>query len=122
MGKYITIREPSLCLPDKEKSCFACCPPIRPAGYEHVQYKNIVKKILIENTLSFQLQKKSITGFSCWALGYIDKNFKQVGCLLHPEYIGTDLRHLTGYGEKCKRETCLEAKIFLNLEYNTKIF
>lgn len=115
-------QQPSLCMPDKEKSCFACCPPIRPAGYEHVQYKNIIKRILIENTLSFRLQKKPITGFSCWALGYIDKDFKRVGCLLHPEHIGVDLRYLTGYGEKCRREICLEAKIFLNLEYDTKIF
>lgn len=25
-----------------------------------------------------------ITGFSCWALGYMDNGHKMVGCLLHP--------------------------------------
>ncbi len=37
---------PTLCLPDTGKSCFACCPPIRPAGYEHVQHINIIKRIV----------------------------------------------------------------------------
>ncbi len=110
-------------MPDEEKSCFACCPPIRAAGYEHIQYKNIIKRILRENTASFQPKMMPITGYSCWALGYIDRNFKRIGCLLHPEQNrGTDLRHLTGYGEKCKREFCLEARIFANLEYETRLF
>jgi hypothetical protein len=37
---------PTLCLPDSGKSCFACCPSIRPAGYEHVQHLNIIKRIV----------------------------------------------------------------------------
>lgn len=116
-------KEPSLCVPDEEKSCFACCPPIRPAGYEHVQYKNIIKRMLRENTLSFQPERKPITGFSCWALGYIDKDFKRIGCLLHPaRNKGVDLRKLTGYGEKCRRESCAEARIFGCLKYRTKSF
>ena len=34
----------SLCFPDEEKSCFACCPPIRAAGYEHIEYKNFINR------------------------------------------------------------------------------
>ena len=113
----------SLCMPDSEKSCFACCPPIRPAGYEHIQHKNIIKRMLRENTSSFQPKESPITGFSCWALGYIDKGFKRIGCLLHPEQNkGVDLRNLTGYGEKCRRESCLEARMFECLEYETRLF
>ena len=116
-------KDPSLCVPDLEKSCFACCPPIRPSGYEHIQYKNIMKRMLRENTSSFQPKESPITGFSCWALGYIDKSFKRIGCLLHPEQNkGIDLRDLTGYGEKCRRESCLEARIFERLEYKTRLF
>ena len=116
-------KELNLCMPDAEKSCFACCPPIRPSGYEHIQYENIIKRLLRENTCSFRLRKHHITGFSCWALGFIDKDFRQVGCLLHPEKNdGRDLRDLTGYGEKCRREYCLEARIFSHLGHDTENF
>jgi len=70
----------SLCAPDEEKSCFACCPPIRPPGYEHLQYTNEIKRFLRENTVSLRREQKSIspiTGFSCWALGYLDDGFKR---------------------------------------------
>jgi len=110
-------------MPDDKKSCFACCPPIRPSGYEHIQYENIIKRLLRENTRSFRSRKHHITGFSCWALGYLDKDFGQVGCLLHPaQNNGKDLRDLTGYGEKCRRESCLEAMIFSHLGHDTKNF
>ncbi len=109
----------TLCMPDREKSCFACCPPIRPAGYEHVQHKHIVRKILLENTAQFASRKGTagaIAGFSCWALGYLDRRYRQVGCLLHPaRHQGSDERNRTGFGEKCRRETCPEAGAFLEL-------
>jgi len=111
--------EPTLCAPDAEKSCFACCPPIRPAGYEHIRYKSSVRRMLLENTESFRKREQKvspITGFSCWALGFLDGNYKQVGCLLHPARNGgTDLRSLVDYGEKCRRESCEAAKVFLKL-------
>jgi molybdopterin-guanine dinucleotide biosynthesis protein A len=43
-----------LCAPDGDKTCFACCPPIRPAGYEHVDHRAAVARMLRENTLSFR--------------------------------------------------------------------
>jgi hypothetical protein len=64
-----------------------------------------------------------ITGFSCWALGYIDGNCKLVGCLLHPaQNEGVDLRHRVAYGEKCQREICPDAKVFSELALNEKKF
>jgi hypothetical protein len=121
------IETPStLCAPDEDKSCFACCPPIRPAGYEHLQYTNEIKRILRENTASLKREKKSIspiTGFSCWALGYLDGGFKRVGCLLHPsQNNGEDLRYRVDYGDKCARESCVEAEIFAHLAPEAKNF
>jgi hypothetical protein len=111
--------EPTLCAPDAEKSCVACCPPIRPAGYEHIQYKGIVKRMLRENTMAFAKKGEGlwpITGFSCWALGYLDQRYRLVGCLLHPfQNNGEDLRYRVDYGEKCERECCPEAGVFLEL-------
>jgi hypothetical protein len=106
----------TLCSPDDEKSCFACCPPIRPPGYEHSHYTNEIKRILRENTASLRKEEKCvspITGFSCWALGYLDGGFKRIGCLLHPSQNGgEDLRYRVDYGDKCARESCVEAGIF----------
>lgn len=119
-------REPSLCLPGGEKSCFACCPPIRTAGYEHIQYRTMVQRVLRENTCAFDKNRQAsrpITGFSCWALGYLDSAFRQAGCLLHPARNGgKDFRHLTGYGEKCRRESCPEARLFQGLSVETRRF
>ena len=109
----------SLCFPGKEKSCFACCPPIRPLGYEHIQYKNIIKRILRENSRAFDNRDRSIipiTGFSCWALGFIRESYDLIGCLLHPaQNKGIDLRYRVNYGDKCRRESCQEEKIFSSL-------
>jgi hypothetical protein len=117
---------PTLCFPDRQKSCFACCPPIRPGGYEHLQYKNINKRILRENTASFLRKERTIvpiTGFSCWALGYVDKDYRLVGCLLHPsQNEGMDLRYKVNYDTKCRREYCREARTFSELGLSVKKF
>jgi hypothetical protein len=117
---------PTLCAPDEEKSCFACCPPIRPPGYEHQQYTNEIKRVLRENTASLRREERSvmpITGFSCWALGYLEGGFKRIGCLLHPsQNAGEDLRFRVDYGGKCVRESCLEAGIFTSLSPETRNF
>jgi len=118
--------EPTLCFPDNRKTCFACCPPIRPAGYEHILYAGMIKRILRENTTAFDPEERTIrpiTGFSCWALGYLDPDFRLVGCLLHPARHGDeDLRFRIDYGEKCRRETCPEARIFDRLDPDTRVF
>ena len=116
----------TLCFPDQEKSCFACCPPIRPAGYEHIQHENIIKRNLRENNDHFDKKERSvvpINGFSCWAIGYIDKGHRLTGCLLHPaQNSGVDLRYRVDYGNKCRRETCQEEKIFSQLEIQEQRF
>ncbi len=118
--------EPTLCFPDGEKSCFACCPPIRPSGYEHIQYKNTIQRMLRENTSACKTAQEGIspiTGFSCWALGYLDKKFRLVGCMLHPaQNGGKDLRFRVDYGDKCRRENCPESKVFLELDVNVRRF
>lgn len=95
-------------------------PPIRPVGYEHLSHKNIIRRILRENTRAYDREEKGIrpiTGFSCWALGYLDGGAARVGCLLHPvQNQGKDLRHRVDYGDKCSRETCPEAKVFSRLK------
>ncbi|MDB9823284.1 hypothetical protein OAC89_06265 [Deltaproteobacteria bacterium] len=116
----------SLCFPDGDKSCFACCPPIRSADYDHIQYKNIIKRVLRENSQSFNKKDRSvvpITGFNCWALGYIRQGHKLVGCMLHPaQNRGVDLRYRIDYGDKCRRESCWEAKAFSQLGIVDKKF
>jgi hypothetical protein len=118
--------EPTLCLPDLEKSCFACCPPIRPAGYEHVQYRTILQRILRENTRGCNEEGGSIrpiTGFSCWAMGYLDPSFRRAGCLLHPaRHGGNDLRYRVDYAGKCSRENCPESTTFQKLPVGTRRF
>ena len=120
------LRTSTLCFPDGLKSCFACCPPIRPAGYEHATHQNITRRILRENTASFIKGDRStipIRGFSCWALGYLDRDCRTAGCLLHPwQNDGVDLRYRVDYGEKCRRESCPEAKIFEKLPHHIKDF
>jgi len=116
----------TLCFPDNRKTCFACCPPIRPAGYEHVLYTGMVKRTLRDNTAAFDPEVRTIrpiNGFSCWALGYLDPEYRLVGCLLHPaRHGGEDLRFRIDYGEKCLREICPEAHIFDRLEPDTRAF
>jgi len=46
----------------------------------------------------------------------LDQRRNIVGCLLHPaQNHGRDLRDLTGYGDKCRRELCREAVVFSSL-------
>jgi hypothetical protein len=122
----MTVPDVTLCAPDGLKSCFSCCPPIRPRGYEHIQYERIIKRILRENTFSFRKRGTAvspITGFSCWALGYLDGEYKRVGCLLHPlQNEGADLRYRVDYGEKCRRESCPEARSFSELSEGSRKF
>ena len=109
---------PSLCRPRADLACFRCCPPIRPAGYDHADWRGSLRRLLVENTAAFKTgaalaDPRSITGFFCWGLGFLDGSGRLIGCLLHPaRHGGDDLRRLTGYGEKCRRETCPEAEVF----------
>ena len=86
----------------------------------------ILKREFRENTLSFKKgdrQVLPITGFSCWALGYLDKGCRRIGCLLHPvQNQGIDLRFRVAYDEKCSRESCPESVTFSGLRDDAKRF
>lgn len=116
----------TLCYPDGVKSCFACCPPIRPAGYEHIDYRIMIQRMLRENTRAFDRLGRDaspITGFSCWALGYLDRECRLVGCLLHPAANnGVDMRYRVDYGNKCRREKCPQAVEFERLSAGAQRF
>ncbi len=110
----------TLCRPREDLGCFRCCPPIRPAGYDHLDYKKELTRQFQENTRlihSGRLVSKPITGFSCWGLGFLDSGRRLVGCLLHPALNrGQDRRFLTGYEVKCAREICPQAKTYAALD------
>lgn len=117
--------DPTLCFPDNQKSCFACCPPIRPPGYEHIQYSHIIKRMLRENTADYDSMHpvRPIIGYSCWGLGYLDPDYRLVGCLLHPaQNQGRDLRYKVNYRDKCQRESCPDSKIFMELDVLSRKF
>ncbi len=107
----------NLCRPTPDLSCFRCCPPIRPSGYDHLDHKPEITRQLIENTADFRAGRLggAIVGFSCWGLGFIDAGRKLVGCLLHPALNREDLRSLTGYRDKCEREVCPQHSLFSRL-------
>lgn len=118
--------DPTLCMPDKSKSCFACCPPIRPKGYEHLSYRNILKRIFRENTFDFDPEHRRILpirGYTCWGLGYLDSQYRLIGCLLHPaRNNGVDLRFRIDYWDKCRRESCPESRTFSLMHPSAKKF
>jgi hypothetical protein len=106
----------SLCAPVPEVSCFACCPPIRPPHYDHLDHVGSLRREFAENRRRFLDEGPSfspIVGYYCWALGFLDAQGRKIGCMLHPGMNnGTDLRFLIDYGKKCLRESCSAARIF----------
>ena len=116
----------TLCQPHPDTLCFGCCPPIRPSHYDPLDYISSLRREFADNRRRFLLlgpHQGAIVGFSCWALGCLDANGQRVGCLLHPaEHLGRDLRDVTGYGEKCRRERCLAARAFTALSSDAQSF
>jgi hypothetical protein len=109
----------SLCAPHTDVSCFACCPPIRPPGYDALDFVSSLRREFVDNReryLREGARHQPVIGFSCWALGFLDAAGRRIGCLLHPgQNDGCDLRHLIDYGDKCRRENCLAARVFTRL-------
>jgi hypothetical protein len=108
-----------LCQPGQGLSCLACCPPIRPAGYDHADDRGSWRRILSDNRAAFlrgELPDKPMLGFFCPGLGFLDARGVTAGCLLHPAGNGgRDLRGPTGYAGKCARESCPAARAFAAL-------
>ncbi len=120
MKKDSPLRILSLCAPDEERSCFGCCPPIRPARYDPLDWVGSLRREFRDNRKAFRGRIRPwrpIVGFSCWALGYLDEQGRRIGCLLHPaQNDGRDLRGVVGYGTKCAREQCLASRVFSRLD------
>jgi hypothetical protein len=106
-------------MPGAGLSCFACCPPIRPAGYEHLAHRSSWRRLLAENRADFLRHgppRRAITGLWCPGLGFLDARGRRAGCLLHPAANqGRDLRGPTGFRDKCARESCPESRAFAAL-------
>jgi hypothetical protein len=115
-----------LCNPIPEITCFGCCPPIRPAHYDPLDYVGSLRREFIDNRrriLKEGARRSPIVGYSCWALGFLDKEGKKIGCLLHPgQNGGRDLRFLIDYGNKCSRESCFPARMFERLPPEGQVF
>ncbi len=117
---------PTLCQPYPDTLCFGCCPPIRPPHYDPLDYITTLRREFADNRRRFHLlgpRQGTIVGFSCWALGFLDATGRRIGCLLHPaQHLGRDLRNVTGYGDKCRRERCLVASTFAALSPKAQFF
>ena len=114
-----------LCQPDKGKSCGACC-----GLYNYVdssrsslalrlrsrteRFHKIVKnpgdvERYASQTLAAEDFKKRYEVIHCCEyLGFLDKDEKKVGCLLHPEQnSGSDMRDVSFYGQElCAGHLC----------------
>ncbi|HBD09370.1 MAG TPA: hypothetical protein DCZ69_14025 [Syntrophobacteraceae bacterium] len=117
---------PTLCQPHPDTLCFGCCPPIRPPHYDPLDFIPTLRREFADNRQRFRLlgpHQGAIVGFSCWALGFVDATGRLAGCLLHPaQHLGRDLRDVTGYGDKCRRERCLAAQVFAALSPEAQAF
>src|SRR5574340_715142 len=95
----------TLCAPTPELACFGCCPPIRPAHYDPLDFARSLRRELVENRrrlLEEGPRYRPIVGYSCWGLGFLDAQGRRAGCLLHPFHNdGSELRSLIDYGDKC---------------------
>ncbi len=110
----------TLCAPFPGITCLHCCPPIRPRAHDTLSLRPSWGPLLRRNRESLQHNLAAPTpadGRSCWALGFLDREERAVGCLLHPaRHGGRDLRHLVDLGGKCAREACQEARVFQDLQ------
>ncbi len=114
-----------LCQPDEGKSCGACC-----GLYNYVdssrsslvqrlrsrtkRFHELVKKpgdveLYAKETLAAEdIKKRYEVIHCCEYLGFLDKDEKKVGCMLHPmQNLGIDLRGCSFYGQElCAGHLC----------------
>lgn len=114
-----------LCQPDERKSCGACC-----GLYNYVDSsRSSLEKRLRARTKRFQqrvknpedveiyaketlaaedFEKRYEVIYCCEYLGFLDKDEKKVGCMLHPgQNSGVDLRGCSFYGQElCAGHLC----------------
>lgn len=114
----------ALCAPGGGLNCFACCPPIRPPGYDPADYQGSLKRLFVETTADFaagRRRDRPMLGFWCEGLGFLDAAGRRVGCLWHPAANrGRDLRGPGGYQAKCASYACPQALAFDRLPPETR--
>lgn len=118
---------PHLCQPDPSKSCGACCGLYNYRGSSRTSLEGRLKRrterfrsldrytpetleAFAHRVRSEEPQAKRLeTIYNCEFLGFVDGNFRRVGCLLHPcQHDGRDLRSCSFYGaELCDGHLCL---------------
>ncbi|CAO0822870.1 hypothetical protein DFAR_3340030 [Desulfarculales bacterium] len=80
-------------------TCFTCCPPIRPVGYDHLDYRGSLSRLFNEagQELLASCPARPVLDFSCPDLGFLDSAGRQVDYLYHPSRHGNeDLRLVPG--------------------------
>jgi hypothetical protein len=117
----------SLCQPDTEKSCGACCGLYNYRGGtrkdlharlgRRTEFFRSLGPPSVEKALAFsrwakaeESQHKLLeTIYNCEFLGFLDADCRRVGCLLHPQQNqGKDLRSCSFYGaDLCASHLCL---------------
>lgn len=121
IGKYPV----HLCQPDGTKSCGACCGLYNWEDHSRKMLESLLKKRTelflslgenpdldryrsISQTLPLS-PKLCETIYNCEFLGFVDRERKKVGCLLHPSlHQGVDLRRSSFYGtELCEKHFCV---------------
>jgi len=123
-----------LCQPDETKSCGACC-----GLYNWEDHSRYTLASLLERRteLFFSLGEnpdldryrsvlKTIplspklceTIYNCEFLGFVDREQKRVGCLLHPSFHrGVDLRECSFYGTRlCEEHFCISFTCLTRME------
>lgn len=128
-----------LCQPDKTRSCGACCGLYNWEDHSRETLESLLKR-RTELFLSLEehpdLERYSSlsqtfpsspklceTIYNCEFLGFIDREQKQVGCLLHPSlHDGVDLRSYTFYGAKlCEEHFCTSFTYLTTIEQKSVI-
>jgi hypothetical protein len=119
--KEAQIKVSHLCQPDACKSCGACCGLY---NYQDNSRELLIKRLrrrtecfaalrddpdlYRREVAAFEGAKLYETIYNCEFLGFVDKDHKRVGCLLHPDINeGRDLREISFYGEElCRQHLC----------------
>jgi hypothetical protein len=114
-----------LCQPDNTKSCGACCGLYNLEGHSRETLTALLKqrtKLFFSSGVNpdlavYQKEIRAIpippklceTIHNCEFLGFVDKERRRVGCLLHPVFHqGRDLRACSFYGaELCDNHFCI---------------
>ena len=113
-----------LCQPDARKSCGACCGLFNYQDHSRATLQSLLKKRTElfdlfgneDRTEEYRKRSNSIVAspklfekiYNCEFLGFLDKEQKRVGCLLHPSRNeGEDLRNQSFYGaDLCAGHFC----------------